>query len=262
MWNYNGSTKIRFVICLILLLHTASLKFPILSKFTNSLQSALFSSNKRQSNPNIGIPTRNAGSIQPAVDVGSRRRKVGPPDRSGKYNVAREEVLAAGRVSVYCIGAGLDLVALKAHVFRRGVKETVKIYAEGKDLEVKNSILRSIPEADETDEMLHVSNFPFYMPAENENSQSNCDIIDHDNEPSSAQGSDSDSTLGTYIRICVNIIICVYAQLHVFVNVRTHLDTYVYICMYTCICTCIHIHIHTYISIHTNYMYIYTCIYT
>eukprot|EP00596_Hydrurales_sp_CCMP1899_P005461 CAMPEP_0119034330 /NCGR_PEP_ID=MMETSP1177-20130426/1317_1 /TAXON_ID=2985 /ORGANISM="Ochromonas sp, Strain CCMP1899" /LENGTH=439 /DNA_ID=CAMNT_0006991687 /DNA_START=245 /DNA_END=1561 /DNA_ORIENTATION=+ len=195
MWKYNGSTNIQFVICLILLLHTASLKVPILPKFTSSLQSALFaSSNKRSQSPNIGIPTRNAGSIQPAVDVGSRRRKVGPPDRSGKYNVAREEVTAAGRVSVYCIGAGLDLVALKAHVFRRGIKETVKsILAEGKDLEVNNgAILRSIP-ADETDEMFHVSNFPFCMPAENENSQSNSDIIG--NEPSPAEGSDSDSTL-------------------------------------------------------------------
>ena len=33
---------------------------------------------------------------------------------------SREESLAAGRVSVYCIGAGLDLQALRAHVFRRG----------------------------------------------------------------------------------------------------------------------------------------------
>lgn len=214
MWNHNRSIKTRFAICLILLLHTASLKFPIFRKFSNR-QSALFSSNKRQSNPNIGIPTKNAGSIQPAIDIGSRRRKVGPPDRSGKYNQAREEVLAAGRVSVYCLGAGLDLVALKAHVFRRGVKETTSeksIEVEGQD-QVKTSVLKSIPEA-ETDEMLHVSNFPFYMPVENESS----DIIDHDT--SSTQGRGFDSSIGLYI--CMFVDTCMHILIYVSLNIRVH----------------------------------------
>ena len=68
---------------------------------------------------NLGIPQENKKDMTDSLRSEARRRKVGPPNRGGKL-VSREENLAAGRVSVYCIGAGLDLQALRAHVFRRG----------------------------------------------------------------------------------------------------------------------------------------------
>jgi hypothetical protein len=73
---------------------------------------------------NIGIPQKNTSPQDIKRDDNlrseARRRKVGPPNRGGNNNLKREETLAAGRVSVYCLGASLDLQTLRAHVFRRG----------------------------------------------------------------------------------------------------------------------------------------------
>lgn len=78
----------------------------------------------KRSPGNMGIPQKNLPQDQKKDDpfrTEARRRKVGPPNRGGNNSMkSREESLAAGRVSVYCIGAGLDLQALRAHVFRRG----------------------------------------------------------------------------------------------------------------------------------------------
>lgn len=79
----------------------------------------------KRSPGNMGIPQKNSSPQEfkkdDAFRTEARRRKVGPPNRGGGSNLkSREESLAAGRVSVYCIGAGLDLPALRAHVFRRG----------------------------------------------------------------------------------------------------------------------------------------------
>ena len=79
----------------------------------------------KRSNGNMGIPQKNSlpqdFKKDDSLRTEARRRKVGPPNRSGSNSMkSREESLAAGRVSVYCIGAGLDLQALRAHVFRRG----------------------------------------------------------------------------------------------------------------------------------------------
>ena len=78
----------------------------------------------KRSPGNIGIPQKNTLPQDVKKDdnlrAEARRRKVGPPNRGGNNNLKREESLAAGRVSVYCLGAGLDLQTLRAHVFRRG----------------------------------------------------------------------------------------------------------------------------------------------
>jgi hypothetical protein len=102
------------------------------TSFKQSRGSTKLSSNSQNGNMgfkrspgNMGIPQKN---LQPqdqrkddAFRTEARRRKVGPPNRGGNNIMkSREESLAAGRVSVYCIGAGLDLQALRAHVFRRG----------------------------------------------------------------------------------------------------------------------------------------------
>ena len=80
----------------------------------------------KRSSGNMGIPQKMSPSQEfkkegngDSLRTEARRRKVGPPNRGGNGKL-REENLAAGRVSVYCIGAGLDLQALRAHVFRRG----------------------------------------------------------------------------------------------------------------------------------------------
>lgn len=85
---------------------------------------------------NLGIPQGNKKDTTDSLRSEARRRKVGPPNRGGKL-VSREENLAAGRVSVYCIGAGLDLQALRAHVFRRGFgNHNADV---GSTIEVRNS---------------------------------------------------------------------------------------------------------------------------
>lgn len=106
----------------------------------------------------MGIPQKNADSI-PASDK-VRRRKVGPPQRNGgKLNSVREEALAAGRVSVYCLGSGLDLQALRAQVSRKGPKASQdEGYSEPLDLGSNQSIMENVD-----DEVLHVSNTPLFI---------------------------------------------------------------------------------------------------
>eukprot|EP01039_Chlorochromonas_danica_P006080 gene6080-6695_t len=47
----------------------------------------------------------------------SSRRKMGPPHRKRNNG---HDTKQTGRVAVYCVGSGIDLEALRAHVFRRG----------------------------------------------------------------------------------------------------------------------------------------------
>lgn len=130
----------------------------------------------------MGIPQKISKSI-PASDV-VRRRKVGPPQRSGKSYPEKEEALPAGRVSVYCLGSGLDLQALRAQVFRK-VQKTQSDYngTEAEELFRQSGSYESpskrslIDEVD--DEMLHVSNAPLFISIENRsNYRSKADISD------------------------------------------------------------------------------------
>ena len=118
--------------------------------------SSLFSINKRSFGTNLGIPQKPVKN-GPAPDV-VRRRKVGPPQRSSKMNPLKEEALAAGRVSVYCLGSGLDLQALRAQVFRRGIKSPSDTYTE------ENLLSNGLIAEDAADnEVLHVSNAPLFI---------------------------------------------------------------------------------------------------
>ena len=118
--------------------------------------SSLFSINKRSFGTNLGIPQKPVKN-GPAPDV-VRRRKVGPPQRSSKMNPLKEEALAAGRVSVYCLGSGLDLQALRAQVFRRGIKSP-------SDTDTEENLLSNglIAEDAADNEVLHVSNAPLFI---------------------------------------------------------------------------------------------------
>eukprot|EP00596_Hydrurales_sp_CCMP1899_P005621 CAMPEP_0119040468 /NCGR_PEP_ID=MMETSP1177-20130426/10394_1 /TAXON_ID=2985 /ORGANISM="Ochromonas sp, Strain CCMP1899" /LENGTH=406 /DNA_ID=CAMNT_0007005527 /DNA_START=46 /DNA_END=1263 /DNA_ORIENTATION=+ len=95
----------------------------------------------------------------------ARRKKVGPPNRKGKSG---EENLAAGRVSVYCIGSGLDLEALRAHVFRRGFGQggAIGTIVEGEEVKAGLVLARDRPGDEDLgvdDEVLHVSNAPLFI---------------------------------------------------------------------------------------------------
>jgi uncharacterized Rmd1/YagE family protein len=130
----------------------------------------LYSNNKRTSGTNMGIPQKISKNI-PLSDV-VRRRKVGPPQRASKSYPEREEALPAGRVSVYCLGAGLDLQALRAQVFRKVQKtESNSNSTEAEDPSShkrpfepvsKRSLIEEVDE-----EMLHVSNAPLFISIEN-----------------------------------------------------------------------------------------------
>jgi uncharacterized Rmd1/YagE family protein len=115
------------------------------------------------SNPSSGI-SRGERKIKNIIEVRptgtSGRRKMGPPQR--KLN-SREENKLAGRVSVYCVGAALDLQALRAHVFRRGFGQNYQ--QRTNDTEKPDLVLtrdRSL-DSEIDDEVLHVSNAPLFI---------------------------------------------------------------------------------------------------
>lgn len=117
----------------------------------------------------MGIPLKNLKN-GPVSDV-VRRRKVGPPQRIGKMYPEREEALPAGRVSVYCLGAGLDLQALRSQVFREVQKTELMNSTDAVETSLlkrsfepvsKRSLLEEVD-----DEMLHVSNAPLLISIEN-----------------------------------------------------------------------------------------------
>ena len=132
--------------------------------------SLLYSTNKRTYGANMGIPQNSAGiSLKPDV---VRRRKAGAPQRGGKINPAKEEIVAAGRVSVYCLGAGLDLRALRRHVSLKSLKNLDMIKqvecSEGGNSQQnarQNLLLLSDRDSsnDSYDEIMHVSNAPVYI---------------------------------------------------------------------------------------------------
>jgi uncharacterized Rmd1/YagE family protein len=128
--------------------------------------SSLFSINKRSFGTNLGIPQKPVKNSA-APDV-IRRRKVGPPQRSNKLNPMKEEALAAGRVSVYCLGSGLDLQALRAQVFRRGIKSPSDRNSTDTEENLLNSGLIAEDSAD--NEVLHVSNAPLFISVGKKNS--------------------------------------------------------------------------------------------
>lgn len=101
---------------------------------------------------------------------------MGPPLRK---NFANDPTQIVGRVSVYCVGAGLNLEGLRAHVFRRGfsgapgkqiLSTTLNTVENNKNpdplpTDLSDMMLtRSISsEKDIDDEVLHVSNSPLLM---------------------------------------------------------------------------------------------------
>lgn len=92
---------------------------------------------------------------------GPSRRKMGPPQRKLSQSQIEKD-LTTGRVSVYCVGAEIDLVALRAHVFRRGFgSANHKSDSERPELVLTRG-QGSNMETDE-DEVLHVTNAPLYV---------------------------------------------------------------------------------------------------
>ena len=146
--------------------HNFSLLRPLKSGIHGRI-SPLYASTKRALGTNIGI-TQTAPISLPISEV-SRRRKVGPPQRNGKTNPVKEEVINAGRVSVYCLGAGLDLQSFRAQVSQRGSKPLGDhgISTESTDGIVEGSgVVSSRSVMDEIDhEVLHVSNAPLFINA-------------------------------------------------------------------------------------------------
>mmetsp|Transcript_28254 Transcript_28254/g.60908 ORF Transcript_28254/g.60908 Transcript_28254/m.60908 type:complete len:438 (-) Transcript_28254:202-1515(-) len=91
----------------------------------------------------------------------SNRRKVGPPQRKLNQEVAEEETVP-GRVSVFSVGATIDLTALRAHVFRRGFgNKDVPSTGTAGDTTPELVLSRRAESSAFDDEVLHVTNAPF-----------------------------------------------------------------------------------------------------
>jgi len=97
------------------------------------------------------------------LDYNTQKTKMGRPKRRVNNE---EEYASAGRVAVYCIGAGLDIPALRTHIFRRGFgnQKSPEAVAAGERPEL---VLARSPNGaskdDYGDEVLHVSNAPLFI---------------------------------------------------------------------------------------------------
>ena len=107
----------------------------------------------------VGGPA--GGVVANGQSRGPSRRKMGPPQRKLNQDQIESE-RATGRVSVYCVGAEIDLVALRAYVFRRGFGSSSTPRDEGENPELVLARSRGSIELEE-DEMLHVTNAPLYV---------------------------------------------------------------------------------------------------
>ncbi len=120
----------------------------------------------------------------------NRRAKMGPPKRKQNYN-SREDreyevkdnfasplLPRAGRVSVYCVGSGIDISSLRAHVFRRGFGNSINHQQfsphnasyDQTEIIASTNTLRLTRRAEDPildDEMLHVSNAPILISTSN-----------------------------------------------------------------------------------------------
>jgi hypothetical protein len=106
------------------------------------------------------------------------RRKMGPPQRKLKVH---DEDKVSGRVSVYCVGSEIDIQALRVHVFRRGfgnnkLQSTTTTITNSSSSTTETLSSTIIPELtlsrrpediDLDDEVLHVSNAPLFIAADN-----------------------------------------------------------------------------------------------
>lgn len=84
---------------------------------------------------------------------------MGPPHRKRNNG---HDTKQTGRVAVYCVGSGIDLEALRAHVFRRGFNN----YHLREDGRPELTLARRQPLEEQgvmEDEVLHVSNAPLFV---------------------------------------------------------------------------------------------------
>ena len=115
----------------------------------------------------------NAYNSNMNLDYNTQKTKMGRPKRRVTNE---EEFVSAGRVAVYCIGAGLDIPALRTHIFRRGFgnQKSPEAVAAGERPEL---VLARSPTGaskdDFGDEVLHVSNAPLFISYDKKRSANN-----------------------------------------------------------------------------------------
>lgn len=120
---------------------------------------------------------RRVGDLQPLPNkslVQPKRRKMGPSHRQRKS----AEDNQAGRVSVFCVGSGINLEELRAHVFRRSFSTNVTELALARKLDNHATNM--------DDDVLHVTNAPMLFSSYEWNDKhlqdTNNDAIDGENE--------------------------------------------------------------------------------
>ena len=102
---------------------------------------------------NIDSSSNRSGGHTNQGDVNSRpsstnRRKLGPPQRK---LVDKNDISSLGRVSVYCVGSSINLLSLRAHVFRRGF--SYNYYSKSK-LESDSSSSSNASSTDSQDDVM------------------------------------------------------------------------------------------------------------
>lgn len=114
-------------------------------------------------NPSSGKQKSPLDSSSTDVQGGQSRgrRKMGPPQRKLSQSQIESD-MTFGRVSVYCVGAEIDIVALRAHVFRRGFGSANHKFEAGEQPELVLTRGQAGMDTDD-EEVLHVSNAPLYI---------------------------------------------------------------------------------------------------
>ena len=221
-----------FIIILLLLLHITTISALIDKSFntvklSDNKYNRLWNTAGYKGKNNIDSSSNRSGGHTNQGDVNSRpsstnRRKLGPPQRK---LVDKNDISSLGRVSVYCVGSSINLLSLRAHVFRRGF--SYNYYSKSKLESDSSSSSSSSSNASSTDsqddvmaslpnlmlsrrpedvaldeEVLHISNAPSLylssaLQSSNYNSNNNHFTGNPYNGPPSKASSSTSTTIDT-----------------------------------------------------------------
>lgn len=223
-----GAFPSSFIIILLLLLHITTIS-ALIDKSINAVKlsdnkyNRLWNTAGYKGKNNIDSSSnRSGGGHTNQGDVNSRpsstnRRKLGPPQRK---LVDKNDISSLGRVSVYCVGSSINLLSLRAHVFRRGFSynyysrsklESDSSNSNASSTDSQDDVMVSLPnlmlsrrpeDVALDEEVLHISNAPsLYLSSALQSSSYNSynSNNNHYNGPPSKASSSSTTSSSTTI---------------------------------------------------------------
>lgn len=217
-----GAFPSSFIIILILLLHITTISALIDKSFntvklSDNKYNRLWNTAGYKGKNNIDSSSNRSGGHTNQGDVNSRpsstnRRKLGPPQRK---LVDKNDISSLGRVSVYCVGSSINLLSLRAHVFRRGFSynyysknklesDSTSSSSNASSTDSQDDVMASLPnlmlsrrpeDVALDEEVLHISNAPsLYLSSALQSSSYNSNNNHYNGPPSKTSSSSSSAT--------------------------------------------------------------------